>query len=264
MHATNSFVSFFLNLLHDESNTYLPQRSLTQTTTQQNKQTHNTLVNTNSTTLLSKNCIPEDGSYNSSFIISPHNNQPPQNKRKSFNPSPKNDFFFKSSPKDTYNNPPFINKNKPRNVAVLSASATHFSSPKFTSNNIIQSKLATKPSLFDFIQSPPLQQQTSKPVNDITNTRSNEMIEDFKNRFYLHQNNVCNQLEQKTDQSPTNTNVNSKIDCAEIRNRILSTVDQASSSKIIILAKLFAELFLSRTFFLNFTFIIFKKNFFLR
>ena len=125
-HADNSFVSFFLNTLHNESNTFLPQRP------QPTAQHTNKIVN--------KNCsvIPEESnvSYNSSFsIISPHNNQSGNiSKRKSVNPSPKNDIFFKSSPKDTYNGPNFTNKNKPRNVAVLSAShlspRDSFTSPK--------------------------------------------------------------------------------------------------------------------------------------
>lgn len=232
----------------------MPQRSLTQASNQQNKITSLATTSTTATTNpVNKNCIPEEGAYNASFIISPHNNPPQTSKRKSFNPSPKNDYFFKSSPKDTYNNPPFVNKNKPKNVAVLEKTTGSFSTPKFSSNNIIQSKLTTKHSLSDFFQSPTL--QASKPGNDITNTRSNDMIEDFKSRFYLHQNKLCNQLEQKLDQPTSNNSANnqdSKIDCADIRNKILSTIDQATSSKIILLAKLFADLFLSNNFFLNF------------
>lgn len=232
-YATNSFVSFFLNKLHDESNTFLPHRSLNVNNAQQPK--------TNQ-----KNCIPEDGNYNASFsILSPHNNQP-ANKRKSVNPSPKNDFIFKSSPKDTYNNPQFRNNNKPRNVAVLTASGPSFSSPKFqtpTQSTVFQSKLNSKPSLFDFIQSPTA---PAKTPTDITNTRSNEMIEDFKNRFYMHQNNLqnCNQLEQQ--QPLVNVTPNNKIDIVEIRSKVLKSVDQFSASKITVLAKLFAELFSSK------------------
>ena len=241
-YATNSFVSFFLNILHDESNTFLPQRSSMQAISQQTNKINN------------KNCsvIPEESnvSYNSSFsIISPHNNQSTNIKRKSTYSSPKNEILFKSSPKDTYNGPNFTNKNKPRNVAVLSASnlspRESFVSPKLsTQGNLstaFQSKLASKPSLFDFIQSPPA------PKSTPNENRSNELIEDFKNRFHMYQMQNCNQLEQKLQSKAVNNSSSPhKLDLAEIRSKILKPMDQYSSVKISVMAKLFAELFLSK------------------
>jgi hypothetical protein len=75
------------------------------------------------------------------------------------------------------------------------------------------------------------------------------MIEDFKNRFYLHQNNLqnCNQLEQKKPDELSiqiNTNYN-KLNVVEIRSNILKSVDQNSSNRISLAAKLFSDLFLS-------------------
>lgn len=244
-YVTDSFVSFFLNILHDESNTFLPQRTNTQTASQQTNKINN------------KNCsvIPEESnvSYNSSFsIISPHNNQSANIKRKSTYSSPKNELLFKSSPKDTYNGPNFTNKNKPRNVAVLSASnlspRDSFVSPKLSSqgnqSTMFPSKLASKPSLFDFIQSPPA------PKSTPTQTRSNELIEDFKNRFHMYQMQNCNQLEQKLQpQASNNSSSPHKLNLAEIRSKILKSMDQYISVKISVLAKLFADLFLSKLFF---------------
>lgn len=194
-----------------------------------------------------KNFISEEGGYNSSFsIISPHNQA--NNKRKSINPSPKNDIFFKSSPKDSNFLSNNNKNNKTRNVAVLTTSTNspNLFSPKIQSN-VFQSKLSAKPSLFDFIQSPPIQKQSND--SNTKNIRSNEMIEDFKNRFYLHQNNLqnCNQLEQKKPDELSiqiNTNYN-KLNVVEIRSNILKSVDQNSSNRISLAAKLFSDLFLS-------------------
>ena len=75
------------------------------------------------------------------------------------------------------------------------------------------------------------------------------MIEDFKNRFYLHQNNLqnCNQLEQKKPDELSiqiNTN-NNKLNFVEIRSNILKSVDQNTSNRICLAAKLFSDLFSS-------------------
>ena len=254
-YANSNFVSYFLNVLHDESNSFLVFRSnqinFEETKSNDMKQNENAKILTN------KNGYLED-SYNSSFsIISPKptdlsiRNSPTDysniifsnknNKRRTLPgqssfPSSLNEQAAGSINAEVRNSPTEFsnivinNKNKRKTLCLQSASTPKVNTPTFAS------KLSSKPSLFDFVTSPPLQTQTS--------TSKVDAINDFKARFYQHQNKL-DKIDQNMQNLKLDSSDNNSKQIIDFKAAILEKLSRSQTDKLTLLAEFYANLLLS-------------------
>ncbi|RNA23371.1 hypothetical protein BpHYR1_015655 [Brachionus plicatilis] len=205
----NNFVSYFLTLIHEEGNRYLPLKNLVNS---------NPIINQKSaignfSTPPNSKIISLNQSSNSENIFdstlsnvnTPHSNF--KNRKITLQPLPSNSSRSSAANSPVDQNSSYMKPNnfKRHNTFAGSSSSSPIPgmlSPRNSSNNTppYLSKLNNKATLFDFITTP------NKSPSHQKSSNSQSLINDFKNRFVQHQNKLQSQQTngkvQKTPQSP--------------------------------------------------------------
>lgn len=258
----NNFVSYFLTLIHEEGNKYLPVRNSQPST----NQTQSTDETSSPTPTSSTNIINFNKSQNieNIFNSSLSNTNTPQsnfkNKKIYLQPLPSNSSRNSASCSPVeFANASFSSKTNNRNGGY---SQSGQSSPRpgiFSPKNSQFSSKASnsKPTLFDFISTP------NKSPNYHKQSDSQHIINDFKNRFQQHQHNL--QQQQQISQMPQSplaqtpvevVNVGPKKDYSKLGESVKETLNANDLLKLSLLSNFYTQLILS----LCFTFTLIEAN----
>ncbi|CAF0715052.1 unnamed protein product [Brachionus calyciflorus] len=210
-----NFVSYFLTLIHEEGNKYLPTKNVPANSS--NSLSEKLLSNENFSTPNNLKIVSLNKSSNMENIFDStlSNSNTPQSNFKSkkivLQPLPSNSprNSGANSPVD-YTNSSFSKSNsfKRHNTFAGSSNSSPVPgifSPRNQQNNTptYSSKLNNKATLFDFITTP-----KQSPVHQKQSDAQN-LISDFKNRFMQHQNQMQNQqqLNNKMPKTPQNSQI---------------------------------------------------------